>query len=212
MAAEKDPRKRRTLFLIIGAALSLLLPLGAAVYLKIKDSGSQAGPGLLGGAVFPRRAYDASTVRRIAPAATPAAPLSAPPVSSKPALKPQGSTDSSLDYIRGGSDYYQERKPAAAPPVPATAAPEPPAPEAKPRKPAKAAHKPVPMPKLKSLKGPINFRSKSFGTKKNQDHASEEAQQKGQTPDMEELLKKAGNLPQGSGTPDVNQLLKNIPK
>lgn len=177
-------RQKRTVLLMIGGALSLLLPLLAAVYIRMTDV---QAPTSSGGSAFAHRA-SAQEAPRIAPAITPAPSTAgggalaqvpvAPPRESSPAPiqadAPSAPQGGSLGFIRGGDDYYKDKdKQAAAgpqvqqpqtqqaqaapPPPPQVAAAEPAAKRGKP------APKPFSMPKLQPTKGFSSFRGGGGG-------------------------------------------------
>ncbi|MBI4376898.1 MAG: hypothetical protein HY549_10670 [Elusimicrobia bacterium] len=201
MAASKDEieeRRRRQLYLTIGGVLSLVLPLLGLAYLKLSDNSPKIRAST--GAFFSQRQAGS---RRSEPS-----PVVAPPVSvrpekplpsqSKPAAKAAPSQDS-MSFIRGGSDYYPEEKPAAsaAPPKPKPAAP------AKPPKkePSRQAKKSFAPPKLKPVQGFSNFRGQSgagLGTQAANP----------QVPSIPNMLQ----MPAGAQVPpNVQEMLKNIP-
>lgn len=211
-------RKRRTLYLMIGGAASLILPLLGALYIRMSDT-QVKGPGGSGGAIFARRGVDGSPQLKVVPvlSAAPAAGSSAPsPAPIRQAAESQAG--GSLGFIRGGSDYSDNK---AAPPAPAAAAPQkteaapaPAAPEQKetqipqPKTTAKAAARPVNAPKLKPTKGFNTWGKPGSGAKKNQNGE----EQSGAAPDMGEMMKKMGGGAGGApgGMPDIGAMMKNM--
>ena len=169
---DKDlARSRRTLLLMIGGALSLLIPLAGAVYLRMKDA--PAAHTVSNTTLFGKRGDT------IAPAATPAPSVNDMPLAQVPTTEARrgspspmqgGATSSSggsLSMVRGGGEMYNQPKeaPPAAPPA-ATPAPAAPAPRSEPEPepapaPAKKGPKPFNMPKLRTTS---NFKSFSTGS------------------------------------------------
>lgn len=163
-------RNRRTLYLMVGGAASLLLPLLGVAYLKFMDQPppQHSGPTV----AFEHRGVDGTQLMKLSPAATPAPAMSGAPLAQVPQLAPRegspapiqsegGGADAggSLGFIRGGGDYYHDK--GAAAPAPAQAAPAPqqaaaPAPAPKPapavaQAKTKAAPKPFSMPHLHTI-------------------------------------------------------------
>ena len=106
-AIKETQQKTRTLLLLLGVVVSLLIPLAAVVYMRASDP--NAGSLGAGGAVFKRRAADASP--RITPAASvllqsPYMPARVP-AARKTAAVPASSADS-LRFLRGGGDYNED--------------------------------------------------------------------------------------------------------
>ncbi len=210
---ERKARSQRTLYLLIGGLLSLLIPLLGVAYLKLTEGSS---PRLVSGqAIFAQR-RDLSPRARITPAQVPAAPAAvraqaAPAPSSPPAAdkaKPRGGD--SLSFIRGDRELFEEKPQAQAPQADKAPAPE----KEEGKKPkaaqgAKPAKKPFAMPKLKPSSGFTDFKSKGglgLGAQKNQVQESPQDI----PPDMQKMLK---DLPAGAqGTPEVQELLKGLPE
>lgn len=160
-------RSRRTLFLLLGGAASLLLPLGAILYLKLTDpSAGRNGP--QAAVLFEKRGYDGQSASnsKITPAMTPAVngglPNAPAGADGKPGVSPAVPAGSSLSMVRGGEDMYEKPAPAPPPPAPkpqvqAKAPPPPPEPEPEPApQPTARAFQP---PKLKSSGNFTQFKS-----------------------------------------------------
>jgi len=142
-----EERRKKTLWLLVAGAASLLIPLAGAIYIHWKDNAGSAGPSGRGD-VFERRE---GAERRMTPSQT-AVVLSAP-AQSRPASAATGG--SSLDFIKGGSDMQgkaAEPKAAAAPP-PAPAAAAPPAAPAPAKTAAATAKRPFNAPRLQPTRG-----------------------------------------------------------
>jgi hypothetical protein len=199
-------RRKYSYYLILGAAISLALPLLGVLYLRISESSSS--PGISGLPIFILRGSDGSTRRKIAPSRVSAAPALPAPAAPPPRLTSKSSPKSSqggylppaegsLGFIRGGSEYYQEQAPATAPAQPTT---EPKA-KAKPAsKKAKPAKKPVKTPRLKTLSGYSDFRNKGLGRHPQESQGDSE---------LGGMLQ---NIPAGAGgDAELQKLLNNIP-
>lgn len=166
-------RNRRTLYLVIGGVLSLLVPLLGALYLRMSDR-SFMNAGGTGAIIFSRRAAGdkaPSLTPNMAAASvgigrvTEAAPKMNSPM---PVAAPESSArdgGDSLSFLRGGEDYYgdgssqppppQQQEPASPPPAePPTQAQA----AAKAAPAAKAGPKPFAMPKLKPSSGFSDFK------------------------------------------------------
>src|SRR5579872_2987576 len=74
---ERLSRLRQTRYLVIGGAVCLLLPLAAALYLKLSDSGLPATD-LDTDAIFARRDSQAQRLQPAGSAAAPGTPLAMP--------------------------------------------------------------------------------------------------------------------------------------
>ncbi|MDE2040337.1 MAG: hypothetical protein KGO96_09635 [Elusimicrobia bacterium] len=145
MTATDDERElargRRTLYLIIAAAASLLLPLLGVLYLWW--SGNRSVPPADPSLIFARRDAAAGDALK------PAGPIAAPPISAPRLTKP----GNSLSFVRGDQDY--DRKPPARAAAPKTAAR-----PAKPRSPspkplaASKNNKPFVTPHLRGVSSP----------------------------------------------------------
>lgn len=184
--ARQGERKRRTVYLVVGGALSLLLPLLGALYLKLSETPLPPG-GVDASAVFARREGPAP---RVQPASTPAAPKGSAPASPAPG------SDSGLSMVRGGQDYYQEPQPPAAAPAPAKAAPAP-APAPKPIPQPKPAPAPAPSFSFAKLKPTSGIEVKSWFSGS-----------KAQPPAAPAQMPAAA----GQAAPDINALLKSLPQ
>ncbi len=171
----QEGRKKRTYLLLAGGAVSLLLPLGGVVYLRMNENKAANGPGQAASVFDRREAGDAKvavtqtvTINQAVAVPAGAAGTSSLPTPGGPTAAPTGS---SLDFVKGSGNYYQEAKEKAEAPKPSTPAAAAPAPEPEPApapaKTAKGGKKPFMMPKLsgtKSLTG-ANFKSNSGSPK-----------------------------------------------
>ena len=140
-------RNRRTLYLMLGGAASLLLPLLGVAYLKYLDLAQPRHNGTI--IAFQRRGADGMLIPKLTPAAAPAPPTAGAPLAQVPQLAPRDSSPApiqgaatgepaggSLAFIRGGGDYYHDKAqqaPAAAAPQPAAPPPPAPAPAQRPQ-------------------------------------------------------------------------------
>lgn len=220
-AAIDQERRKKTLLLMVGGALSLLLPLLGVAYLKLKDARVANGP-QKGSEVFERREADDA---KIVLAGSNAPQAFAAPDTSMPALTatqgfsgtsapsaplPSGgrgpaaaaaAMGSSLDFIRG-ADAAKTEPPAVSAQAPA-AAPAPAAAELEEEEPkpvakAKPGKKAFVMPKLNPTRG---F-SGALGGKKN---ASSADGPPDLPPDMMDSIP-------GMDNPDVQKALKKVKK
>jgi hypothetical protein len=131
-------RNRKTLMLLVGGAVSLVIPLLGVAYMHWKDVRSQVPAAAPAMGVFEHRADGSSAP--LSPALTPApdgpagnrlaqVPQMAPRDSSPAPLQPGAANSqtagSSLSMVRGSDDYYQQQQAAApaAPPQQQPAAP-----------------------------------------------------------------------------------------
>ncbi|MDD5656492.1 MAG: hypothetical protein PHF00_04460 [Elusimicrobia bacterium] len=220
---QKLLRNRTTLYLLLGAAASLLIPLLGVLYLRFIDDAAPASGNSVN--AFARRD---GQVERIRAAAAPA-PAAPRPPNGKPTVTAETATDSSgrpqapasdsLGFIRGGSDYYQQaqaRPPAEPAPAPAAAPAEPPTP---PRKPAKPSARTFAQPKLNSTGARGSFYN--FGGKQPFAGGSGGLTQHNQAPgtppsgvpDVGAMLKSVPGAGSGApaGMPDVGDMLKSVP-
>lgn len=197
-AAQK--RRRRTIWLLTGGAVSLLLPLAGLVYLRWNEVSTTRGPSGHGD-VFERRGRDGS---RVLPSQT----LVPPVLASPPPLPPPGgakaataASASSLDFVKTNADM-EARAPEASR-AKAAAAP-PPAPTAQRRPAPRAAAAPAKTTgKKKSFAAPKLHPSRGFTSLGGADKAPTGGTS-GQ--DMQQLLK---NLPPGAeNSPEIQQYLK----
>ena len=202
----EDPviqRNRRTLYLIMAGAASLLIPLLGVLYIRMGDTPATMTPGNIPHA-FARRATQAD---RIKAASTPAPPVSMVPVAGPAATArapgtqaaPSASGGDSLGFIKGGAEYFpsEEPRPAAAPAQAETAPPAAKTEEADAatkKKPAKPGPKPFVQPKLQATGSGGTFRNLR-GNKQLSPGAPNPAQ---------------GAMPPG-GIPDVGSILQGIP-
>lgn len=220
-AEEEDrqaQRRKRTLYLVVGGVLSLVLPLLGLIYFKLSETQVFSG-NVDPNAVFARRE---GLSARIQPAGAPAAPSSPPGAAAAtgtPLPVSQGA-ESGLSMIRGGNDYYQEKTQPTPTPAPAPVKPPPVAPPAAPAKTAAATGpQPFSMAHLKAT-GLGDVRSWFSGGSPRPSSApgrpQAQAQGTQQAPNINALLNAA---PGASGTatgvapavPDINALLKNMP-
>ncbi len=212
--AVQADRKKRTMLLIAGGAVSLILPACGAVYLFMKESGEGRAPNT--SVMFERReAGDAKVAVTQAVAINPGAEVlatAATPAgmgSSMPSGAPQTTAGGSLGMVKGDGNFLDGEKKAEAPAASTqtAAAKAPPVEEGGPiagkKAPAKGGKKAFVMPKLQSGKGFTSFKGspKPGG---GQDYGGVAAPQgKG---GMEDMLK---NLPPGSeNNPEVQKLLQ----
>jgi len=197
-------RKRRAFYIFLAGIITLLLPLLGLAYIN-RDA-------LLGGGALSAKGLFTFDKRVGGPRVIPtsaAAPITmrrsllTPADSKKSASKPADS----LGFIRGGSDYnYNPETPAAAPkkepPLPQTVVEKEPVPA---KKTAKAGPKPVNAPRLKPMKSggfgkPSSFAGSKLGKQKTEGSGQ---------PDISELME---NMPAGgAGMPDIGQMMKNMP-
>lgn len=208
----QEGRKKRTYLLLAGGAVSLLLPLGGVVYLRISESKAVRAPGQAA-SVFDRReggeakVVITQTVAINQAVAVPAG-TSSLPTPGGPTAAPAGS---SLDFVKGGTGaYFQDGKekaepPKASTPTPAAVAAEP---EPEPAKPSKGGKKTFVMPRLQGTKSMAGSGFKSSSPKPGgvagmTGVADPQSGKGGQ--DMSEMLK---NIPGGINNPEVQKLLQ----
>jgi hypothetical protein len=210
---EEAARKKKTVLLLVGGAVSLILPLAGVLYLRWKDT--KAAPKQAEAAVFQQRE---GAERRITVAAAPAMsaavalaqPASLPPPTAgggslpMPPVEGKSSGGGSLGFIKPTGDYYAEKKEEPKPEPKAEEVKAAPAAAEEPKKaPAKTAKtkpgkKPFYMPKLNTGKG--------FTTMKRpgQNQQAQEEPGDDEEVDMQEMLKK---IPGGANNPDVQKYL-----
>ncbi len=203
-------RRKRTVWLLIGGAASLLLPLLGALYLHLKESGGADGPSGRGD-VFERRD---SGEKKLVPSRAAVPPLTtatrATPPAPGAASRDEPSAGSSLDFVKPGAEmaakFSDNPKPApagaaatAAPPaVDPAAAPAAASPPAK--TPGKKGKKDFAMPKLQPGRGFSPMGAKNSGSRTPATAAP------GAGDDAQDLLK---NLPPGAAdNPQLRQYLK----
>lgn len=198
-------RKKKTLLLLVGGVLSLLIPLAGALYLKFGGSGE--GKGLTRTDMFEKReAGDARIV--VTQGAAP--PVTTPVMTSAIEAPPPAPGGSSLSFVKGDGDFDQKAEPAK-PSAPAPAAPAPPVADGGPiaaeTPKAMGGKKSFSMPKLQTGKGFTQmkgFSPKPTGGADISGIAAPAAAGKGG--DMAEMLK---NLPPGAeNNPEVRKLLQ----
>jgi hypothetical protein len=200
--AVQADRKKRTLLLIAGGAVSLILPACGAVYLYMKESGESRAPN--SSVMFERReAGDAKVAITQAVTINPGAEglaTAAVPAgmgSSMPSGAPQTTAGGSLGMVKGDGDFLEGDKKAEAPAASTqtAAAKAPPVEEGGPiaaKKGQKAGPKPFAMPKLQGGKGFTSFKGV--------------APKGGGGGGMDDMLK---NLPPGAeNNPEVQKLLQ----
>ncbi|HEX4046664.1 MAG TPA: hypothetical protein VH309_02460, partial [Elusimicrobiota bacterium] len=135
-----EDRKKKTVWLLAGGAVSLLIPLAGAIYLHVRQNAGSSGPTGRSDIFERREGGDAKIVPTQSAVVTSPSALTAPPPSGM-----MGAVDkppvSSLDFIKANPDLearLADSKAAAraGPPAPSTAsvAAAPPAPAAKSRK------------------------------------------------------------------------------
>lgn len=215
----QEVRKKKTWLLLAGGAVSLLLPLGGVVYIRMTEN-APARQGGSAASVFDHREGNDAKIN-VTQQVTITQAVAVPAGGSGSLPTPGGRTESpagsSLDFVKGGAGggFYQDGK--AAPPAPSTApavaaAPAPAAaPEPAPAKPAKGGKKAFFMPKLsgnKSLKG-SNFSTgmpaKGGAGAGQMAVADPQSGGGGSGQDMNALLK---NIPGGINNPDVQKLIQ----
>lgn len=208
---EHPERRKKTIYLLAGGAVSLLLPALGAFYLMNSGGGATAPSGRSD--LFERR--DAGD-KRLTPsqAAVPVAPMAAPSSLPSAGGPTQAVAGSSLDFIKPGADmsskFGDAPKPAtaaatapAAPPPP-VAAPPPPAP-AQAKTPAKKGKKEFTMPKLQPTRGFSSMGGKGAAGAKGAAPAGAPAGAQGGG-DMSDMLK---NLPpDAANNPQLQQYLQ----
>jgi hypothetical protein len=207
----QEGRKKRTVLLMAGGAVSLILPLLGVVYIRMTEAKASRPPD--GSVMFDRREggetkVNVSQTVTINPAvsamASPGPGPSSLPVAGQAGMTPGGG--SSLDMVKGGNSYYQD-KPAEAPkastPTPA-AAPAAPEPAPAPKTAGKKGPKPFNMPKLQGTKSiSNNFSQKSPKGGAHGMTGVADPQAKGG--DMNDMLK---NVPGGIDNPEVQKLMQ----
>ncbi len=188
-------RRRHTLYLIAGGTVSLLLPLGGVLYLKMTDTTAPPAS-VRADDIFAHREGAAVRLQPAAGAAAPqplAMPAAPPAVSSVPATSPP--QESGLSMIRGGEDYFpgKSASPAPAPqPPPAPAAAAAPAPpRAIPAPRPAAAPKTLAMPQLKPAQGFGQVRSWFSGSGQPAGAAQPQAPVGAAPPDVNALIQQA---------------------
>ncbi|MDE2291567.1 MAG: hypothetical protein KGL53_05745 [Elusimicrobia bacterium] len=201
-AEELRLRRKKTLWLLAGGALSLLIPLLGAIYLHWSQSEGGHGP------TGRDDVFDRRDSARITPSQTvvvqPAYRL--PPPSTAAAGGAPAPAQSSLDFIRPTAEL-KEPTPSAAPQTAAA-----PKPEAKPKTKAVVKARPSPkktaqafvMPQLQPTRGFTSMQG--FGQSAQPAASGQQGQGKGQGQSMQDYLK---NLPPGAeNDPRVQQYLK----
>lgn len=213
----QEGRKKRTLLLLAGGAVSLVLPLLGILYIRMNEAKTARAPD--SSVMFDRRENGESkvsvsqTVAIVNPAAS-ASGSSSLPVAGGVTVTPAPGSGSSLDFVKGGENntYFQDKSaaPAAstrtAPAASAAPAAEPepaPAPKTVAQKGGKKAFN---MPKLQGTKGFSSFKGGSPKPSGGQGMAGVADPQAGKGGgDMAELLK---NVPGGADNPEVQKYLK----
>lgn len=200
-------RKKLTVLLIAGGVASLLLPLLAAVYLKMTESGSAPGPSGRSDLFEQREGSEVKltpTQAVVIPKLQGVSPV--PFAGGRPA--PTGG--SSLDFIKGTDDLRARAQtpPPASAPAAAQTPPPPaePAPAAESKTTAKNAKKAFSAPKLQPSRGFSGFTSGKDRKTGPQGAGAPGPQGMGGGQDMSEALK---NLPGGAGDdPRLKEYLK----
>lgn len=190
----KQTRKKRTVWLLAGGAVCLLLPLLGVIYLKWSEASSVRSPSGRND-LFERRE---GSEHKITPSQT-AVPsnISAPSPARRATGRAESPADSSLDFIKITDDMKAKapEPPKAAAPAEAPTAP---TPDVKAKTP-KQTKKSFSAPKLQPIRGFSDFKDG-----KNGPQTAPVGQEGGQ--DMQELLK---NLPPGAeNNPEVQKYLK----
>jgi len=197
-------RNRRTFYLLLGGAASLLIPLLGVLYIRLTESSA-----LPGGATSHAFAHREAQADRIRAAATPAPPVPMAPAPGTAGGAPvQTTAGDSLGFVKGGSEYYptEPATPVAAPqqteaPPPVAKADPPQDDAAANKKPIKPGPKPFQQPKLQGSKFGGGFSNGFSGNK--QFGVGGRNQPQGGMPQQGQ------QLPPG-GMPDVSGMLKNI--
>lgn len=160
--AQESERRKRTIWLLIGGAASLLLPLLGALYLRWSEDAAPPSAGSRQD-VFQHRGQDNS---KIVPTRNVVVPpvVQSPPVSA-PALDSRPPAESSLDFIKPAAELEPKppsAKAAAAPPAPEAPAARTAAAPA-PKKAAQTGPKAFVMPKLQPSRGFTQFGTTGAG-------------------------------------------------
>jgi hypothetical protein len=192
--AQESERRKKTMWLLIGGAASLLLPLLGALYMRWAENAAPASAGNRSD-VFQRRDQDDS---KVVPTRTVVVPPMAAPPPSAPALGSAPPAESSLDFIKPAEELEAKPAPAkaaAAAPAAKTAAAPPPSPVAKTR--AKSVRKAFTMPKLQPTRGFTKFGSSGSSAQGQGSSGGQSAQ---------DMLK---NLPPGAANnPEIQKYLQ----
>ena len=207
----QEGRKKRTLLLMAGGAASLILPLLGVVYIKMSESKASRPPD--SSVMFDRREggeakVNVSQAVTINSAVAVPAGQSSLPVAGQAGMTPAPGGGSSLGFVKGSNDYFQDKAAEAtkaAPPAAPAAAPAPASPPAEAKTAAKkGGPKPFAMPRLQGTKS-ISNNFKSNAPKGGSGLAGVADPQSGQDgADMNELLK---NVP-GGDNPEVQKLMQ----
>ncbi len=156
--AQEVERRKRTMWLLIGGAASLLLPLLGALYMRWREDATPPSAGHRSD-VFQRRDQDNSKITPTRTVVVP--PVIAPPPSSAPALDSRPPAESSLDFIKPAAELEPvpaSAKTAATVPARTAAVPAPaPAAAPAPKRAAAPAPKAFVMPKLHPTRGFTQF-------------------------------------------------------
>ncbi len=205
----QEGRNKRTLVLMAGGAVSLILPLLGVVYIKMTENKAARTPSA--SVAFDHREGGESKVNVsqtvTVNAGMPAAGQSSLPVAGQAGMTPAPGS-SSLDFVKGNNTYFQEKTAeapkASTPTAPPVAAPEPaPAPKAETTK--KNGKKAFNSPKLSGTKTFSNFKASSPKPTGGQGMNGVADPQAGKGGGMADMLK---NVPGGIDNPDVQKLLK----
>ncbi|MBI3288720.1 MAG: hypothetical protein HYZ74_04300 [Elusimicrobia bacterium] len=197
-------RRKRTAWLFAGGAASLLLPLMGVIYVRLSESSANRGPN--SAVMFDRRE---AGERKINPTQTVA--IVNPALVGDPKASPD--SGSSLNFVKGSGDYFQEKATETAKAPPAPPEPAPAAAEPAPTPPVKAAvaakkggKKPFIAPRLQPGKGFSAFKGNSPKPTGGEDvQGALDPQAKGGG-DMTEMLK---NLPPGAeNNPEIQKYLR----
>ncbi len=204
-------RHKRTLLLLAGGTVSLVLPLLGVVYIRMNEAKTARTPSSV---MFDRRENGdakvniSQTVTIISPAAPAGSAATSLPVAGGRTMTPAPG-GSSLDFVKGGANntYFQDKSAVASTPtVPAAmaAAPLPePAPKTIIKKGGKKAFN---MPKLQATKGFNSFKGSSPKPTGGQGMTGVADPQAGKVGgNMADMLK---NVPGGTNNPEVQKYLK----
>jgi len=210
----QDVRKKRTVLLLAGGAVSLVLPLLGIVYIRMNEAKTARPPD--GSVMFDRRENGSARVNVSQTVAIPTpaggSGASSLPVAGGTTMAPAAGGGSSLDFVKGGASnaYFQDKAALAASTqtAPAAAAPAaPPEPEPAPKAVAqKGGKKAFNAPKLSGTKSFSTFKGGSPKPSGGQGMAGVADPKAGKGGgDMAEMLK---GVPGGADNPEVQKYLK----
>lgn len=208
----QEVRSKRTIWLMAGAAVSLILPLLGIVYIKMNEAKTARTPSSV---MFDRRESGESkisitqAVTILNPATRTGSAASPLPVKGGQMAPPPAPGGSSLDFVKGGANnaYFQDKTVSPAASTPSAAAAPAPEPEPAPKTAAKkGGKKAFNMPKLQGVKGFSSFKGASPKANRGRGVTDVAAPQAGNgDADMTDMLK---NMPGGVNNPEVQKYLK----